>query len=82
MDALKEEVTRQLEELSAEELQAVRQLIKTFKRPAKQGQEESGQQPPQSSTPAPEAVRKVREALGHVPGSLSDVVAEEREERI
>jgi len=82
MDSLKEEVTRQLEELSPEQLQAVHQLIKTFKRPVERNQEGSAEQPPQSSGPAPDAVRKVREALGHVSGSLSDVIVEEREERI
>lgn len=82
MDTLKQEVTRQLEELSPEELQAVHQLIKTFKRPAEQDQEGGIEQPPTSSEPAPEAVHRVREALGHVSGSLSDVIAEEREERL
>lgn len=81
MDTLKQEVTRQLEELSPEELQAVHQLITTFKRPSDRT-DENAEQPAQSNAPAPEAVRKVREALGNISGSLSDVIAEEREERI
>ena len=82
MNPLKQEVTRQLDELSTEELQAVHQLITTFKRSAERGHEESAEQSPSSSEPAQEAVRRVRSALSSVSGSLADVVAEEREERI
>ena len=82
MDTLKQEITRQLEELSPEELRAVHQLITTFKRPSERTQDENAEQPAQSNAPAPEAAHKVREAPGHVSGSLSDVIAEEREERI
>jgi hypothetical protein len=82
MDTLKQEITRQLEELSPEELRAVHQLITTFKHSPEQTQDENAEQFPKSEAPAPEAVDKVREALGHVSGALSDVIAEEREERI
>lgn len=94
MDTLREEVVRQLDELSPEELQAVHQLIRTFKhRPdqreevvsglrSRQAREERSEDPDPSPAPAPDAVRRVREALADLPGSFSDVIAEEREERI
>ena len=57
MNTLKQEVTRQLEELSSEELRAVHPLIETFKRPTTRGREESAEQLPQCSEPAPNAAR-------------------------
>jgi hypothetical protein len=63
-------------------LQAVHQLITTFKRPPERTQDENVELSPKSNAPAPEAVEKVREALGSISGSLSDVTAEERAERI
>jgi len=77
MDTLREEVVRQLDELSPEELQAVHQLIRTFKHRSRQAREEGSEEPVPS-----DAVRRVREALADLPGSFSDVIAEEREERI
>lgn len=103
MDTLREEVVRQLDELSPEELQAVHRLIRTFKhrpdrreRPerkrrssfrlevvsglrSRQAREEGSEDPVPSRAPAPDAVRRVREALADLPGSFSDVIAEERE---
>ncbi|MCS4034685.1 hypothetical protein GGQ02_003095 [Salinibacter ruber] len=79
MDTLREEVARRLDELSPEELQAVHQLIRTFKRRSGYVREEGGEEPVSSHAPAPDAVRRVREALADVPGSFSDVIAEERE---
>lgn len=78
MDTLREEVARQLDELSSEELQAVHQLIRTFKHRSRQGREEGSDEPVPSHAPAPDAVRRVREALADLPGSFSDVIAEER----
>jgi len=62
MDTLKQEITRRLEELSPEELQAVHQLITTFKRPPERTQDENAEQPAQSNAPAPDAVR-IREGF-------------------
>jgi len=79
MDTLKEEVARQLDELSPEELQAVHQLIGTFKPRSRQARQEGGEEPVPSRAPAPDAMRRVREALAEIPGSFSDVIAEEQE---
>ena len=69
-EALREELIRELDHLSAEQLKAVHQLISTFA--------ESTVQP----TPNQEAVRDVREALSSLSEPLSKTIEKEREERI
>lgn len=69
-EALREELIRELDHLSAEQLKAVHQLINTFT--------ESTVQP----TPNQEAVRDVREALSSLSDPLSKTIEKEREERI
>jgi len=69
LNTLKQEVTRQLEELSSEELRTVHSLIKTFKRPTTRGPEESAEQLPQCSEPAPDAARIHVGGSGRRPGS-------------
>jgi allophanate hydrolase subunit 1 len=68
--ALREELVRELDHLSAEQLRAVHQLINTFK--------ELTVQP----APDQDAVEKVREALSSLSEPLSATIETEREERI
>lgn len=70
MKKLKDQVIRQLDDLSPAELQVVHQLIETFK------------QSPPAHQPDRAAVQRVRDALAHLPGDLSQMIREEREERI
>ena len=71
MSLLKERLIHELDALAPSELLAVQQVIETLKRsskkPSRQGQE---------------AARNVREALSLLPGSLSEAILQEREERI
>jgi len=69
-EALQEELVRELDHLSADQLKAVHQLINTFKEPTVQ--------------PAPDqdAVEEVREALSALSEPLSTTIEKEREERI
>ena len=70
MKDLKERVVRQLDDLSPDELRVVHQLIATFK------------QPSEPRRPDRDALPQVRGALAHVPGSLSETICEERDDRI
>jgi hypothetical protein len=70
MKTTKERIVRQLDTLSPEELQAVYQLIETFK----------GEAPSASSAEA--AACRVRSALSDLPGTLTDTIYREREDRI
>jgi hypothetical protein len=74
-DPIKDRVRRQLESLSPEEVQAVHELIRTFK------DRSSGEDERPPSAPAP-AARRVRVALAGLPGALSDAIAEERRDRV
>jgi len=68
-EALREELVRELDHLSPEQLKAVYELVSTFKGPTAQ--------------PAPnqEAVKEVREALSSLTEPLSKTLEKEREER-
>lgn len=69
-EALRDELVRELDRLSPEQLKAVHELINTFK--------ESTVQP----MPNQEAVRDVREALSSLSEPLSKTIEKGREERI
>jgi hypothetical protein len=70
METTKERIVRQLDTLSPEELQAIHQLIETFK----------GEAP--SAALAEQAAGRVRAALSDLPGALADTIHEEREDRV
>lgn len=70
MENLKERVARQLDDLSPDELRVVHQLIATFKQPTEPRQLDR------------DALQQVRDALAHVPGSLSETIRDERDDRI
>lgn len=70
MKDLKEQVLRQLDDLSPDELRAVQQLIESFR------------ESPEVSQSAAEAARRVRGALADMPGALVDTIREEREDRV
>ena len=74
-DPIKDRVRRQLESLSPEEVQAVHELIRTFK------ERSSGEDERPTSTPAT-AARRVRAARADLPEALSDAIAEERSDRV
>ncbi|WP_112903172.1 hypothetical protein [Salinibacter ruber] len=65
-EVLREELVRELDHLSAEQLKAVHQLINTFKEPTVQ--------------PAPDqdAVEEVREALSSLSEPLSETIEKRR----
>ncbi len=69
-EALRDELVRELDHLSPEQLKAVYELVHTLKEPTEQ------------PTPNQEAVRKVRDALSGGSESLSKTIETEREERI
>ena len=73
MDLLKKRLIRELDTLSPGELLAVQQLIEKLK-----------QSPSPSATrpSSAQSVQRVRAALAHLPGSLSEAIGQEREERI
>jgi two-component sensor histidine kinase len=71
-EALRDELVRELDHLSAEQLKVVHQLMNTFT-------ESTGQPTPSHNQ---EAVRDVREALSSLSDPLSKTIEMEREERI
>jgi hypothetical protein len=89
-DSLRDQLVRQLDDLSPDELRVVRDLIDTFKgrsvqalnvEPDRGGQEDAGDSEEIDRAAASEAARQVRETLENVEGSLSETVVEERRER-
>jgi hypothetical protein len=74
-DPIKDRVRRQLESLSPEEVQAVHELIRTFK------ERSSGEDERPQSAPVT-AARRVRAARADLPEALSDAIAEERSDRV
>ncbi|WP_251961532.1 hypothetical protein [Salinibacter ruber] len=90
-DSLRDQLVRQLDDLSPDELRAVRELIDTFKgrsvqarnvEPDRGDQEEAGDAEEIDRAAASEAARQVRESLENVKGSLSKTVVEERREQV
>ena len=69
-ETIRDELVRELDDLSPEQLKAVYELIDTFKEPTGQ------------PTPNQEAVRDVRDALSDLSEPLSRTIEKEREERI
>lgn len=70
MTALKKRLLRELDALSPGELLAVQQLVDRFKKPREA--QSMGHQA---------SAWRARAALAHLPGSLSEAVMREREER-
>ncbi len=70
MALLKERLIRELNTLSPGELLAVQQLIDSLK------------QAPAAPSAGASPAQRVRAALAHLPGSLSETVVQEREERV
>lgn len=74
-DPIKDRVHRQVESLSPEEVQAVHELIRTFK------ERSSVEDERPTSSPAT-AARRVRASLADLPDALSDTIAEDRGDRV
>lgn len=69
MNLLKKRLLREVDALSPGELLAVQQLIESLKQS-------------RSAPSAAASAQRVRGALAHLPGSLSEAIGQEREERI
>lgn len=69
-ETLRDELVRELDHLSPEQLKAVYELIDAFKAPTEQ------------AAPNQEAVQDVRDALSDLSEPLSRTIEKEREERI
>lgn len=80
MNLLKERLIRELDALSPGELFTVQQLIERLKQPPSPATSAPATSAPSAASPS--SAQRVRAALAHLPGSLSDAIRQEREERI